>query len=142
MKMSIDFIQMVRDVTLESQFTAEELATLCDPQGHSSTLEDDCYLKYSIQNFIDLLGYAQDKYMAVCDNLCELDPTILMLSYDQVKWWVLNLSGLTTWEHHMCIDGCIGFTGPFADLEHCPDCGKPCFDQKKLEESNGILKVP
>lgn len=140
--MSIDFIRMVKDATLESQFTAEELATLCDPQGHSSTPEDDRYLKHSIQNFIDLLGCAQDKYTAVRENLRELDPTIPMLSYDQVKWRVWNLSGLTTWEHHMCIDGCVGFTGPFADLEHCPDCGKPCFDPKKLEESNGILKVP
>jgi len=72
MKMSIDFIRMVKDATLESQFTAEELATLCDPQGHSSTPEDDRYLKHSIQNFIDLLGCAQDKYTAVRENLREL----------------------------------------------------------------------
>ena len=142
MKLSVDFIQMVRDATLESQFTPEELATLRDPQAHSSTPEDDRYLKYSIQNFIDLLGCAQDKYTAVRDNLRELDPNIPTLSYDQVKRRVRNLSGVVTWEHDMCIGGCVGYTGPFADLENCPDCGEPRFDQKKLEESNGLNKVP
>ena len=144
MQTSINFIRMVRDATLESQFTAEELATLCDPQGHDSTPEDDRYLKFSIQNFIDLLGCAQDKYTAVRENLRELDPGIPTLSYDQVKRRVRNLSGLITWEHHMCVDGCIGFTGPFADLEYCPSpgCGKPRFDQKKLAESGGLNKVP
>jgi len=117
---------------------------LCDPQEHDSTPEDDRYLKYSIQNFIDLLGCAQDKYTAVRENLRELDPSIPTLSYDQVKRRVRNLSGLITWEHHMCVDGCIGFTGPFADLEHCPSpgCGEPRFDQKKLVESGGLNKVP
>ena len=142
MKMSVDFIRMVRDATLGSQFTAEELAALRDPQGHSSTPEDDRYLKHSIQNFIDLLGCAQDKYTAVRENLRELDLSIPMLSYDQVKRRVRNLSGVITWEHHMCVNSCVGFMGPFADLEHCPDCGNPRFDQKKLEESDGINKIP
>jgi len=39
-----------------------------------------------------------------------------MLSYDQVKQRVSELSGLVTWKHHMCVDSCVSFTGPFADL--------------------------
>ena len=133
---------MVREATLDSQFSVEELAVLHDPQEHDSVPEDDRYLKHSIQNFIDLLGCAQDRYTAVRQNLHELDPDIPMLSYDQVKRRVRNLSGIATWEHHMCVDSCVGFTGPFADLESCPRCGKSRYDQKKLEESGGILKVP
>jgi len=142
MNLSVDFIRMVREATLGSQFSVKELAVLRDPQEHESSLIDDPYLKHSIQNFIDLLGCAQDKYSAVRRNLRELDPNIPMLSYDQVKRRVRNLSGIVTWEHHMCVKGCVGFTGPLADLEHCPDCGQPRYDQKKLEESDGLLKVP
>ena len=142
MATSVDFIRMVREATLDSQFSVEELAVLHDPQEHDSVPEDDRYLKHSIQNFIDLLGCAQDRYTAVRQNLHELDPDIPMLSYDQVKRRVRNLSGIATWEHHMCVDSCVGFTGPFADLESCPRCGKSRYDQKKLEESGGILKVP
>jgi hypothetical protein len=142
MKTSVNLIHMVRDATLESQFTDEELANLHDPRWHDSTPGDDRYLKHSIQNFIDLLGCAQDKYTAVRENLRELDPTIPTLSYDQVRRRVRNLSGLITWEHHMCVDGCLAFTGPFVDLDNCPDCGEPRFDQNRLTESGGLHKVP
>ena len=42
----------------------------------------------------------------------------------------------------MCVRTCIGFTGPFANLETCPSCGESRYDQQKLEESDGALKVP
>ena len=142
MTMSVDFIWMVREVSLESQLSIEELATLRNPWDHNSTPEVDHNLKHSIRNFIDLLGCPQGAYTAVRQNLLERDPGILMLLYDQVKCRVQNLSGVLTWEHHMCVDSCVGFTGPFADLEHCPRCGKPCYDQRKLKESEGLNKVP
>ena len=82
---SVEFIRMVKDATLESQFSPEELAALRDPQENDSTPEDDPYLKFSIRNFIDLLGCARDKYSAVRENYLELHPDAPVLSYDQVK---------------------------------------------------------
>ena len=147
MRTSVEFIQMVNEATLESQFSPEELSVLRKPRANDpkdSNPESDPYLKHSIRNFIDLLGCAQDNYTAVRENLQELDPDIPMLSYDQVKRKVRNLSGIVTWEHDMCVRGCIGFTGPFADLENCPNatCGEPRYDQAKLQTTDGLLKVP
>ena len=133
---------MVRAATLESQFTLEELNALCNPREHESHLEDDPAFKCSIRNFIDLLGCPQDAYSRVRQNILELLPDTPMLSYDQVKRRVRKLSGVITWEHHMCVGGCIGFTGPFSDLETCPTCGEPRYDQAKLEETDGIVKEP
>ena len=82
---SVEFIQMVQEATLESQFSPEELAALWDPQETDSIPEDDPYLKFSIRNFIDLLGCAQDKYSAVHENYLELHPDAPVLSCDQVK---------------------------------------------------------
>ena len=140
----VKFIRMVREATLESQFGNEELVALRDPQQNESNPEDDPYLRYSIRNFIDLLGCAQDKYTALRQNHLELNPDAPILSYDQVKRRARNLSGIVTWEHHMCVHTCVAFTGPFAGLEYCPrpDCGEPRYDQKKLQESGGLLKVP
>ena len=42
----------------------------------------------------------------------------------------------------MCVKGCLGFTGPYADLEQCPDCGQPRYQERELEESDGERKVP
>jgi len=141
---SIEFIRMVRNATLDSQFSPEELDVLRNPWAHESSPEDDPYLKFSIQNFINLLGCAQDRYAAMRENYLGLHPGAPVLLYDQVKRRARNLSGIITWEHDMCVRGCVGFTGPFTDLGHCPhpDCGEPRYDQKKLEDSGGILKVP
>ena len=65
-----------------------------------------------------------------------------MLSYAQVKRRVANLSGLTTWKNHMCVDSCVGFTGPYATMNECPRCHKPRYDEDKLKKSNGRNKVP
>ena len=75
------------------------------------------------------------------DNYLELHPGAPVLSYDQVKRRLRNLSGIITWEHDMCVDSHIAFTGPYAKLERCPhpDCGEPRYDQKKLDASGGLL---
>ena len=86
---------MVRAATLKSQFSVEELTTLRDPQEHTETdssPEGDPYLKFSVRNFIDLLGSSQDTYSRVRQNLQELFPDALILSYDQVKRRIRKLS--------------------------------------------------
>jgi hypothetical protein len=42
----------------------------------------------------------------------------------------------------MCVDGCVGFTGPFSDLDACPECGESRYDEKKLQATDGIIKEP
>jgi hypothetical protein len=44
----------------------------------------------------------------------------------------------------MCVNSCVGFTGPFENLEQCPQprCREPRYDQEKLAKSNGRNKVP
>ena len=133
---------MVRAATLESQLSVEELDVLPGPLELDSSPEDDPYLRCFVQNFIDLMGCSQDTYSNVCQNVLELFPNAPVLSYDQVKRRVQKLSGVVTWEHHMCVNGCVGFTSPFAELKTCPTCGKHCYDQKKLEVTDGIVKEP
>ena len=143
LKMSVRFARMVREASLDSQFSPEELDVLRNPQECSeSSPEDDPHLRFSIRNFIDLLGCSQDSYSRVRENVRELFPETPVLSYNQVKRRVRRLSGVVTWEHHMCVGGCIGFTGPFSTLDSCPECGEPRYDQKKLEATEGILKIP
>ena len=42
----------------------------------------------------------------------------------------------------MCVKSCLGFTGPFANLEHCPDCGEARYKEQDLLQSDGERKVP
>ena len=105
---------------------------------------DDPDLLLSIQFFILTLDHLQSQkaYSESCLDILECFPLMKMLSYDQVKWHVSDLSGLIIWKHHICVDSCVGFTGPFTDLEECPCCHKPCYDQEKLMKSGSKNKVP
>ena len=133
---------MVNEATLETQFTPEELTELLDPQEHVSTPPDDPALRLSLLNYTSFMGCSQDTYEAARRNLSQCYPDIELLSYYRVERQARKLSGIITWEHYMCVDSHVGFTGPFADLEHCPDCGQSRYEEKDLEESAGERKVP
>ena len=131
---------MVRYITLHLQ--CEELAKLLKPWAHTSTPPDDPNLKLSLLNYISFISCSQDVYEAAWQNTRQCYPNIEILLHYRVERQAWILSGIITWEHHMCVRSCIGFTGPFAGLEHCPECGAAWYEDKELEESNGKRKVP
>ena len=133
---------MLEEATLESQFSPDELEALRNPQELSSSPSEDPDLLLSISSYITNLNVSQDIYRKNHLNIQRRSPEVKMLSYDQVKRKVSSLSGVVTWQHDMCVDSCVGFTGPHARLEECPRCQEPRYDPEKLERSNGRTKVP
>ena len=51
------------------------------------------------------------------------------------------MSGVLPIIHDMCPNSCITYTGPFLRLAVCPECNEPQYDQLKLVESKGKVKV-
>ena len=133
---------MLGTSTLASQFDPEQLAELLEPREHESTPPDDLGLKLSLLNYISLMGCSQEAYEATRQNLRQCYPDIEMLSHFQVERRARILSGLVTWEHHMCLNSCVAFTGPYANLASCPTCGESRYKEKDLRESDGLKKVP
>ena len=139
---ALQFIELVKAATLTSQFDPEDLANFLNPQEHDSTPPDDPNLRLSLLNFISLIGSSQDTYKAVHQNTQQTLPGIDLLSFYRAERCTQTLTGVVSWEHHMCTNSCIGFTGPYMHLESCPHCGEPCYNQKELTESDGLRKVP
>ncbi|TBU61729.1 hypothetical protein BD310DRAFT_790287, partial [Dichomitus squalens] len=46
-------------------------------------------------------------------------------TYEQVKRFVGQLTGVTSVRTDMCPNSCIAYTGPFEDLLECPHCKEP-----------------
>ena len=135
---------MVQEATLETQFTPAELHTFRNPRELHFFLSDDPDLCLSIKFFISTLDHltSQRAYTSAREDILERYPDSGMLSYDQAKRRVSNLSGLVTWKHDMCVESCVAFAGPFAGLEECPLCHEPHYNQEKLRKSGGKTKVP
>ena len=135
----VEFAELLKEATLASQFGPEELADFLDPREHISTPPDDPDLMLSLLNYIDLLPHSQEAYEAVRQNLQHRYPETGVLSHWQVERRARILSGLVTWQHHMCVKSCVGFTGPYANLEDCPRCGASRY---RGDSSGGDKKIP
>ena len=144
MKTDRRFIEMIRESTLESQLSPGELQTFRNPLEHQFLPSDDEDLHLSIDFYVSSLDHAQSQkaYAKSRSSILRHFPGSNMLSYDQVKRRVSDLSGIVTWKHDMCFYSCAGFTGPFENLDGCPHCGEPCYNQQVLANSGGKKKIP
>lgn len=99
----------------------EDISSLRDP---SPTLElvDPSPLLKCMRHFIRLSGASRLTYEDMCEVQLLDDPTQHFLSYDQVKHRIRWLSGVVPIEHDMCLNSCLAYTGPYADLTVCPNC--------------------
>ena len=144
MKTNLQFVQAVEEANLESQFNPAELHAFRNPGQHHLSPTDDPDLHLSMAFFISSLDHlgSQKAYTSSLRNIKTRYPESGMLSYDQAQRKASNLSGVVTWKHDMCVDSCAAFTGPFADLEECPRCGKSRYDEEELRKSGGTKKIP
>jgi hypothetical protein len=55
---------------------------------------------------------------------------------------IAEMTGIESVVHHMCINSCVAFTGPFLTLDKCPICKEPRYDQFRLQSTHGRDKVP
>ena len=118
----------------------------CSPEycRDRQLITDDPDLRLSISFYISSLDHSQSQkaYSSSRAHIQEHFPECKILSYAQVKRRVSDLSGVVTWKRDMCVDSCVGFTGPFKDMEKCPCCDKSRWDEDGLRKSNGKKKVP
>jgi len=58
----------------------------------------------------------------------ELDPANL-LSYKNACEKLAGLTGVSPITTNMCPETCLAFTGPFSELNECPECGSPHYQK-------------
>jgi hypothetical protein len=86
---------------------------------------------------------SQWTYEWVCAGVSRHSPQFQPLSWDRMERQVRNWTGVNLIRDDMCIKGCVGFTGPYKDLERCPHsgCGEHRYDQMVLQVSKGKKRV-
>ncbi|KDQ14423.1 hypothetical protein BOTBODRAFT_110097, partial [Botryobasidium botryosum FD-172 SS1] len=101
---------------------------------------DDLDLLFSLRLFLANNKSLQDAYNRNRDAILSRYPDNPILSHYEAKSKVAELSGISAIVDDMCVNSCIGFTGPFADLEACPECAAPRYDPLTWESLG--KKVP
>ncbi|KAG1744035.1 uncharacterized protein EDB91DRAFT_1236594 [Suillus paluster] len=126
---SIAFITALQNASLNDTSTGlskEAIHRLRDPPTHQLSLDDD-----------NALHYIKARAAHI-----EYDG-VKLPSLHQIKRIVAELGGVEEMVHDMCINTCVGFTGPFSLLDHCPECDEPHYDQDVILRTHSrFVSVP
>jgi len=118
----------------------EALQRLRNPPHKQSPRVVDKVMRLAIDLYVGTPSEAT--YMTVCKAILRFLLDLELPSYYKVKHLVADLTGIESVMHHMCVNSCIAYTGPFLDLEACPVCSEPRYDQFYLQSGPGGEKIP
>src|SRR5712672_2954197 len=143
LKGSAAFIQCLRDATLDDPnlgLSEEAINRLHNPNRG----QPQCCIDDDTRTAIELyLGNPSEAtYEANRTIILHRLPDVNIPTYYRTGHLIAELTGIESMVHHMCINSCVAFTGPFHDLNKCPICTEPCYNQFRLESTAGKERAP
>lgn len=142
LRASLAYILALQNASLDDSGTGlsvDAIERLRNPPDHAFSIDDDPELKLAIRLYL-ALNNADDDYTKAASAIREYNNTITLPSLRQIKSLVSQITGVEEMKHDMCVNTCVGFTGPFESLDHCPECSEPRYNQEELEATGA--KVP
>ena len=145
---SIEFIRALQSASHDDihckidQSTIDRLRNPPSTPFDISSLPD---LRLGLDLFLANMNSSVESFNANRDAIMRRHPAHRVPSYDQMKRQISSITGVGSVIHAMCKNSCLAFTGPFADLDHCPKCGEPKFcpgTKKFQQEFHTILLGP
>ncbi|KAG1906594.1 uncharacterized protein F5891DRAFT_926869, partial [Suillus fuscotomentosus] len=124
LRTSLAYILALQNASLDDSGTGlspDATERLRNPPNHPFSIDDDPELKLAVRLYL-ALNNADDDYTKAASAIKEYNNDIELPSHCQIKSLVSQITGVEEMKHDMCLNTCIGFTGPFASLDHCPEC--------------------
>ena len=143
LKDTLAAIREIENASLDTQFEEEDLARLRNPTEEELDITDR-YFRLSLDMYLALTNVSQEVYRDLIAAFLRCHPEAKgrLLSYDQIKRRVKDLTGIIPIYDDLCINSCMAFTGPYQDLDTCLECSQPRYDPVLLQSSNGEIKKP
>jgi hypothetical protein len=142
-KLALSFITLLQNASLEDdgmRLDPDVYDRLLHPPQEELDLHDPD-LRLALDLFLAVGNSSQETYISVRKAIRRRYPEEDVLTYDQIKRRVAQLSGVVPLVHDMCVKTCVAYVGPFRDLDTCPYCGELRYDPIKLAASDGKTKV-
>lgn len=150
LKIAQQFIAALQEASLDDDdgMDLDAKDQLKNPITQPIDLDDDPSLRAGIDIFLDTTNASDKIYTDVRESVNSylrrlgVDPEEEVPSLHTVKKVVGNITGVHSIMTDMCPNTCIAYTGPFSELDQCPECNSPRYDPIKLEASEGENTVP
>ncbi|KAJ7587786.1 hypothetical protein C8J56DRAFT_1082086, partial [Mycena floridula] len=92
-------------------------------------------LRLSIDHYLNCAGASESVYKCTYDANKHRYPDGKILSYDQVHHRVKQLGGILSFQHNICINSCMVYTGPSRNFEECMYSKEPRYKPITYPES-------
>ncbi|KAL1937343.1 hypothetical protein VTO73DRAFT_13804 [Trametes versicolor] len=134
---ALECIRDIRRATLDnSGLDSETVDRLHNPPRAVPELTD--FERAGMRMFLARGDGSQDNYEDNRAAIIELHNADDIPSYDQIKRRIASVTGISTIRTAMCINSCVVFTGPFAELADCPTCREPRYDPWHLARGDQV----
>lgn len=143
LKTALQFIEELRAASLKnSKLESAAIQRLLEPTANPHSQRMDPLVRFSIDLYLATENASVQTYEDIrkAHRRCYPDGGEL-LSYNAVKNHIADTTGIYPIREDMCPNSCIAFTGPFKELDKCPLCSTPRYDQAKFAASGGKEKV-
>ena len=143
LKLTADFIKALQEASLDDPNTgmsSDALERLRNPLHEQPSLLLNKDTRLALKLF--LANPSEITYELNRAAILDCYPDTDLPTYYRTTRLVADITGIESIVHHMCVNSCIAYTGPFLDLLICPICSEPRYDQFRLETSNGTDKIP
>ena len=144
MKTTLAFIEALRIASLDdpcANLDDNVLGRLQNPPMEPVDIGDDNILA-GLDLFLGTINFPQDAYINSREVMMRRHPEDKIPSFDQIKRIVAEITGVVPIVHHMCVNSCIAFTGPFSELDKCPYCNEDRYDSNTNAARQELHTIP
>ena len=144
LQLTMEFVQALEAASLDdehSRLSEDVLERLRNPVTSCPDVSDPDF-RLGLDLFLANINSSQDAYTASRSAILRRHPDDDIPSYSQMKQRIAEITGVVPIIHDMCKNSCLAFTGPFRDLESCPECGEPRLDPVTQSAEQHLYTIP
>ena len=139
MRRSVEFIQGLRDANLDNDSLPNDVRErLQSPISEPLLISKE--LRLCLDLYLATTNGSQASYRDVCVAIKRFSPDADLLSHEQFKRKLTELTGIVPIMSDMCYNSCVAYTGPFADLQTCPICSTARYET--ITRGQKLVSVP
>ena len=123
----------------------KSLHWLRNPPNQTFDIENHPDLHLGLNTFLISMNSSVDTYVTMWEAILRWHPEDQIPLYDQIKWMIMEITGITSVMLPMCKNSCLTFTWPFSNLDKCLKCNEPKLGplmKKPYQEFHTILLGP
>jgi hypothetical protein len=129
-KQAMEFIRALENASLDDRFSKlgpKALQRLRNPPTSPADIASPD-LRLGLDLFLSTINSSQQTYTDTRRAILRRHPDDDIPTYSQIKSRIVEITGVESTEHDMCIKSCLAYTGPFTELSACPECGESRYD--------------